>query len=366
MKFLQIATFYDFYLSQFYRLNPTLSRSSFDVQLEHLSNDAFSAVYNVAPYLRDYGYEVKVIVANALSAQSQWAKEYNSCLDPSVDGYRAVVKAQIEWYKPDVIYFLDTMMFDSSFIASLSWKPSLILGWRAADISTGINWSGYDVILSGLSNIRKKALDLGARYSEVFLPGFPEWLCPEDDMKKTSDIVFVGQWDEKKYPKRTKYLTMIADFALLNKFKCDYYLSGDGIDDLPSVVNKCNHSPKFGISMQKVLKTGKIAFDARGKIGIGSLDLGAKETSNMRLFEATGVGSFLLTEKYDNLQNFFDIGEEIEVYSDEEELLRKIKYYLSHDRERENIARSGKTRCLAEHSMSIRAKELDSIIRRYL
>ena len=86
----------------------------------------------------------------------------------------------------------------------------------------------------------------------------------------------------------------------------------------------------------------------------------------MRLFEATGNGSFLLTEHYDNLQDYFQPGVEIDTFRDEKELIKKIYYYLDNPEKRKTIARRGQKRCLSEYSMGKRALELDRIIQKHL
>jgi hypothetical protein len=83
----------------------------------------------------------------------------------------------------------------------------------------------------------------------------------------------------------------------------------------------------------------------------------------MRIFEATGSGAFLLTEHFDNLARYFEIGTEIETFSDERELVDKIRHYLAHPEQRAEIAAAGQARCLRDHSMGSRLRDFDTIIR---
>jgi spore maturation protein CgeB len=82
----------------------------------------------------------------------------------------------------------------------------------------------------------------------------------------------------------------------------------------------------------------------------------------MRLFEATGVGTMLLTDQKDNLHEMFDLGKEVAVYRSPEEGLEKIRYYLSHDAEREAIARAGQKRTLRDHTYAVRMQELIGLL----
>ncbi len=59
------------------------------------------------------------------------------------------------------------------------------------------------------------------------------------------------------------------------------------------------------------------------------IDVAENYANNMRLFEATGCGALLITDYKDNLNELFEIGEEIVAYRSPEEAAALIKYYLS-------------------------------------
>jgi len=52
----------------------------------------------------------------------------------------------------------------------------------------------------------------------------------------------------------------------------------------------------------------------------------------------------------EELEEFFEIGKEIVCYTDKEDMVNKIKYYLKHDDERETIRQAGYKRCLQDHT----------------
>jgi spore maturation protein CgeB len=91
-----------------------------------------------------------------------------------------------------------------------------------------------------------------------------------------------------------------------------------------------------------------------------------QEAGNMRLFETTGSGVFLLNEFMPNIREYFEPGLEVEVFRSEREMLEKIAFYLANPDRREAIARRGRERCLAEHSMECRIPELEAIVHKYI
>jgi spore maturation protein CgeB len=77
-----------------------------------------------------------------------------------------------------------------------------------------------------------------------------------------------------------------------------------------------------------------------------------------RIFEVPGSGGFLLTEYAKDLEKFYNIGKEVGVFHNLEELAGRIRYYLSHPRERDAVAKAGYKRTLREHTYDIRLKEV--------
>jgi spore maturation protein CgeB len=88
--------------------------------------------------------------------------------------------------------------------------------------------------------------------------------------------------------------------------------------------------------------------------------------NNCRLFEATGVGTLLVTDWKKNLHEMFEPGKEVVSYHTPEECIEKIQYYLEHEDEREEIARAGQQRTLRDHTYYQRMQELVDIVQKYL
>ena len=76
--------------------------------------------------------------------------------------------------------------------------------------------------------------------------------------------------------------------------------------------------------------------------------------------------SFCLSEYTPSLSAIFEIGKEIDVFYNKEDLIEKVKYYLSHDDEREAIAKNGYKRALDNYEIEVYIpkllKELEEIL----
>ena len=82
--------------------------------------------------------------------------------------------------------------------------------------------------------------------------------------------------------------------------------------------------------------------------------------------ESTGVGALLLTDWKNNLGEMFVPGKEVLAYRTPEECAELIRYYLTHDEERQAVARAGQARTLRDHTYYQRMQELVGIVGKLL
>jgi spore maturation protein CgeB len=80
--------------------------------------------------------------------------------------------------------------------------------------------------------------------------------------------------------------------------------------------------------------------------------LGVVRQLKARPFEVCLAGGFLLTDDAPGLSDCFRVGEEIACYSGDADLIEKSAYYLSHEDEREGIARRGWQKARSAYSSS--------------
>lgn len=79
----------------------------------------------------------------------------------------------------------------------------------------------------------------------------------------------------------------------------------------------------------------------------------------MRVFEGAACGALVLTDSVANgLGELFEAGREIVTFTDDADLLAKVRYYLAHEAERAAIAARGQRRTLAEHGYTHRMRQL--------
>lgn len=364
MKFLQIHTFYPEYLRELYARNSLLSVQPFLSQINVLIQDGFSASHLIAPHMQNFGYDSGLIIANCQISQAQWMSEHQITLRDSQNWLHEIVYNQVEHYRPDVLYLSDPITFDSRFVRELTYKPHMVLGWRASTIPPATDWSAFDVILSNVRGCLQEALQRGARKVEYFMPGFPAFLAEAvTDEAKQWDVVFSGQLLESLHRERREFVKKVVDASTSERgrgFSVGLYSVESAPCSLPENLARINHGPRWGLEMHRVLKRGRIVLNP-----ICTNLFGSADHINMRHLEVTGTGSFMLTNEHESIKKYFVPGVEIETFRDENELLEKVYYYLLHADKREEIARRGQQRCLQNYSMAKRAAEMHSIIRNH-
>jgi spore maturation protein CgeB len=69
-----------------------------------------------------------------------------------------------------------------------------------------------------------------------------------------------------------------------------------------------------------------------------------------RDFEAPMSGAFYLTQYHPEIEHWFEIGKEIVCFRDIDDLVKKIRHYLAHPEQAEEIRRRGRRKCLKTHT----------------
>lgn len=83
---------------------------------------------------------------------------------------------------------------------------------------------------------------------------------------------------------------------------------------------------------------------------------------SLRVFDILGCGGFLLTNYQQELSDLYEIGKDVEVFASKEELADKAAYYLTHDTERQKIAKNGYEKTRALHTYETRIGQMIRIL----
>jgi len=79
---------------------------------------------------------------------------------------------------------------------------------------------------------------------------------------------------------------------------------------------------------------------------------------NMRVFEAIGSGSLLLTDDIPTIQDFFKDKKHLVLYTDHKDMIEKARYYLEHASEATRIKEEGMEKALTSHTIFNRVNRI--------
>lgn len=385
----KITSFYPGYLKNYYGRFPDIVEKSYSEQLAHLMSDSFGWADYFAKNLKLLGINAHEIVFNVKPLQEAWAYENKI----KVADLKRILIEQLRNIKPDILFVEDAFSLNGDWIEHARKEiPSIrqIFGWCAVNYTQKDfdNFKPFDYMLSCTPGFRDEFIKNGKK-SYLLYHAFEKDILnriPQSGASMEKDMIFIGSviLQEAFHLKRLELLNKINDanvkleiYAVLkrhgkykNLLKCIYqylrkffsFLKSENmqafpmsiIDDYNALCSICK-TPVYGIEMFKTMSKAKICFN-------NHIDAAGEYAGNMRLFEATGVGTCLLTDHKKNISEIFEADREIVTYKNVDECIEKTLWLLNHDREREEIALSGQKRVLKEHTYYNRAQQLNDII----
>jgi glycosyltransferase involved in cell wall biosynthesis len=373
LKFVQITTFSNSYLKSFYDNRPELRSQPYFQQQKALFCDL--------PYFFPWrnldilGYDTSIIVENAEFSQKQWASENQLSFSPN-SWKEDILVAQLKKKQPDLLFFDGLPSCSIARIKEELPDLKLIIIYHCSPFRDISRFKGADILLTCLKSMRHEFTSHGIKCF-LLRHGFQKSILNQVSQSESSlyDVTFVGQISEYHYQR----------FRLIKKLSAeiDIDIWGPGIQTSPSYLIKSgiksflkgglnqfmetldmriNSSIKrryrgsaYGWQMYQILANSKITINVHG-------DIAKNEAANVRLFEATGLGTCLVTDWKENLHEMFDLETEVVTYRSIEECVEKVKWLLDHPEERQKIAHAGQIRTLRDHALDKRAIQLNEII----
>ena len=355
MRFLILDTCYPAFLRAHYARHPGLATCSYDVQWRALMDTFFGTADSYSHNLRELGHDAHELVANAAPLQAAWEREHGFRNRFRVGRRReATVLAQAIAYRPDVVYVQNMRYFPRRLLGRLRRRGATIVGQIASEQPPKRKLRAYDLVLTSFPHFVERFRAAGVR-SEYLRIGFdPRVLArleAEGTERERHGAVFVGALNRTQHRSGNRVLAHAAGRTAI-----DFW--GYGVDGWPadSPLRRRYRGEAWGIDMFRVLYESRIALNRHIRVA-------EQYANNMRLYEATGVGTLLLTDHKANLADLFEPGREVVTYTTENELVERIDHYLEHDDERRRISRAGQERTLRDHTYRSRMEEVVALLR---
>ncbi len=86
--------------------------------------------------------------------------------------------------------------------------------------------------------------------------------------------------------------------------------------------------------------------------------------ANQRVFDVPACGGFLVTDYRESLWELFDVRKEVVVFRSVDELRDIVRYYLSHEKERELVSKRARERVYKEHTYTLRMRRICEVLKK--
>lgn len=392
MEILILNYDYPSFLSWFYHENPRLKDASYRDQLEARRETLMSGGVFYAKRLREMGHDVNEVYLENKFMQFAWAREHgldidelnekntteqrrellkrvwkpisntplrhtkrlvkplmgNNVLKP--DWYHDILEAQIRHYQPDVLY--NRTITDSEFIERVDPYVDTVVGEIGTTIPDDQDLGTYDLILSILPRIVEE-LETRGIDSELIRRGFgTDVLDRLDDNHDDISVSFVGSLT----PSHEQRIDLLESLCRQTPIR----IWGTGVDNLDddSPIHDRYQGDAWGIEMYDILNRSMVTVNSH-------IDVAGAYAANHRLFEATGVGTALVTDQKPNLHELFEPDEELLAYSSPQECASLVEAALEDESNRERLSSAGQRRTLSEHTYEHRMETIEGYLHTY-
>lgn len=363
MKIFLAAYYYPPFIASFLKKHPNLHQLSYRGMMSCLKEEYFADTHSAEHWLLKANYSAHMSVINVEVIQKQWAKE-QGLVYREENWMEEILIAQVENIRPDVFYTECIHVHTKEFLQEVKKNVKQLSAWVSFPFSTLPTASLFDLILTSTKDYTVKFKSMGIA-SEYMLPAFDSRIVEKiGELKKTIDFSFVGgisdlhknRWEalnqlcEKTNIKIWGYGLPHKDPNPINRlFKKDAY----------EIIRGHHQGEVWGLEMYKVLGSSYITFNIHEALLKG-------DVGNMRMFEASGMGTMLLNDHGNNVNELFAPDKEIVTYRSIPEALEKYNYYLQNKEKAIEIGKNAKKRTMEQYNYSNYVQTFTEHLKKYL
>jgi hypothetical protein len=347
MRIAVLDTYYPGFLASEYSAHGDLARQRYVDQRDTLLARCFGTFDAYSHGLRETGHEAEELIINCEPLQRRWAFEAGLSL-PSRRHLERILAAQIDALEADVVYVQNLVAVPRRLLDRWRRAGRLVAGQIAVAPPNRRILRGYDLIVTSFPHYPQRFRTLGVSSAYMPLAFDPRVLSRLDRPATPSwDVVFVGGLDPRVHPAGAALIEQVAE-------PLDLQLWGYGLP-AKSPLRPRYHGEAWGLDMYRVLRGARVVVNRH-------IEAAAGYANNMRLFEATGMGTALVTEAAENLGDLFEANREVATYHGPDDLIDVVRRLLADEDERSTLARAGQQRTLRDHTYARRMQELAALL----
>ena len=378
MRVLMLWKLYPACLDYFYAGTVGVDGLSFEEQREALLSSHFAGwPGDIGRCMERNGITVEFIVPNAKPMQYMWAREKGFSGFADDNWEKTIALEQIKVHRPDVLWLSSCFDYFDKFLDEALVYADKAFAWISCPFPEGLDVSKVHTLLTSQESLLNPLLDQCSNIV-VGTVGFETSMWNElQKTVKKHDAIFVGNLTRSHKRRERAMATLLkhgvpvrmfgdteeediparaemgrrAAWCLVKRLSIHHawgyfkkWVAPSEHEQRMRLIQRIISSPVYGMDMYRTLAASRLAINVH-------VDVAGTLASNMRMYEATGVASCLVTEHAENISDLFEPGVEVVTYRDDEDLVHTVRNLLQ-DRSRiERISAAGQARTFRSHSI---------------
>lgn len=382
---------YDGNIETFYKKFPEVKSMSYQDHYTRLRDNSTEFCASYTRGFRMLGHEAAFVSANDRVLQNKWISE-NNINDPA-----NVLFHQVSAFRPDILWIDNAGLVDKNWIKEVRERSDylrLVVGYHCSPYNQKIidTLGSAEITLTCTPGLKDEFTNHGIKTYLVY-HAFDNTVPVTSQLHKdlqNEEFVFSGSLitGSRFHNERIRFIKFLLDndidislyvnlesrkriiskHLIYNTRRCleitgmkkvitMFPLFEHGIAR-PEIYSKkllsSSKGPVYGQDMYDLFRRSKIILNMH--VGVAGDSAG-----NMRMFEATGCGSCLLSDHKKNIRDIFEPGKEIVTYNNPAECAEKAKWLLENDSCRSEIAQAGHKRTMTDHTVPKRCEQVIAI-----
>ena len=320
------------------------------------------------------GLELMEVVLNCKPLQEQWAVE-NGLVVEGADWMRRILCEQVRRFDPEVLIFHDQEYLDADFQAEVlrHCHPRLVVAWDGIARCDAARFANCHLVLTNFPFVRDFYRNAGLR-SEVLPYSFHADIAERiGTLERIYPLTFAGSLVVRS-DLHVRRLRLVGELA--KHFPLSVRATGSILQwkwtertqrrrlrhlhwsEAMDVhrLGRANLGAVHGLPMYRFFSESLVSFNVH-------IDNARNVASNMRLFEASGMGACLLTDGADGMEDYFEPDREVVLYGSPAEAVEKARWLLDNPEKARAIGEAGFQRTMRDHTFKKRIPLLESLLR---
>jgi len=369
--------------------------------------------YGLTQHLVAAGWDAHDVVLDLDLLRDAWIREHGPLPD-APDPRQALAMAVIEELRPRIVIDLNMKTFDAPQLADLRRRfPFIEHTIGVANVMKRLDRAlGHDLVLTPSKPFATLLATTFRRRAEIYHHAFDPVRsahATERDLR----TIFTGKVGRGPYAERTRLIRALLRDELLDAWVAGDLSGGEQVIDARSEAPPLRELILGGLPLavvgvlHRMTRRGGDLLGQRILDRLAAVERGSRAATvrsteteaafpsgrvnppvygdemyrlvgraaavlhhevngaatSLRLFEVTGIGSALITNAVDGLEELFEVGQEVLTYRTEGEA-RGIVAWLNRDTAAATeIGQAGQRRTMRDHTVEARAQQLSSILR---